>query len=85
MTREQINKLVEERTIKEATYIVEHQATIRETAKIFSIAKSQLHRDVTERLQELDYRLYIEVRNLLDVNKEDKGRSARQFKNISFA
>lgn len=85
MTQLQIQKLVQERTIKEAYYIIEHQATIRETAKKFNIAKSQLHRDVTERLPELDFRLYLEVRNLLDINKEHKGKSSREFRNVSFA
>lgn len=70
MTQSQIQKYVEDRTIEEAYYIVQHQATIRQAASKFNIAKSALHRDVTERLPELNHGLYELVKKVLEYNKE---------------
>ena len=38
---------IEERVVEIARYIVEHKATVRETAKAFGISKSTVHADVT--------------------------------------
>ena len=37
----------EERVVEVADYIVEHKATVRETAKVFKISKSTVHAEVT--------------------------------------
>ena len=41
---------MEERVIESAIYIIEHNATVRQTAKQFGVSKSTVHKDVTERL-----------------------------------
>ena len=41
---------IEERAIDIAGYIIENNATVRQTAKAFGISKSTVHKDVTERL-----------------------------------
>ena len=41
---------IEERAIGIANYIIDHNATVRQTAKAFGISKSTVHKDVTERL-----------------------------------
>ena len=41
---------IEERAVEIATYIIENNATVRQTAKQFGISKSTVHKDVTERL-----------------------------------
>ena len=45
---------IEERAIEIAKYIIEHNATVRQTAKEFGISKSTVHKDVTERLQQIN-------------------------------
>ena len=40
---------MEERVIESAIYIIEHNATVRQTAKQFGVSKSTVHKDVTER------------------------------------
>ena len=57
-----------ERIISEAIYIVENNATIRQTAYALKIPKTTVHTDVTERLRRIDYRLYNQVREVLDYN-----------------
>ena len=39
---------IEERAVEIANYIIENQATVRQTAKQFGVAKSTIHIDVTK-------------------------------------
>ena len=39
---------IEERAVEIAYYIIEHKATVRQTAKAFGVSKSTIHKDVTE-------------------------------------
>ena len=57
---------IKARIIKEALYIKEKEATIRETASNFNIGKSTVHKDMNIRLKKLNYNLYLEVRKVLD-------------------
>jgi putative DeoR family transcriptional regulator (stage III sporulation protein D) len=43
---------IEERATQLAYYIIEHKATVRQTAKVFNVSKSTAHKDVTARLME---------------------------------
>ena len=63
---------IEERVITLANYIVEHKATVRKTAKDFNISKSTVHKDVTERLREINRALFKEVAEVLSENKADR-------------
>ena len=55
-----------------ANYIIEQNATVRQTAKKFGISKSTVHKDVTERLEEIDPSLAKRARIVLDVNKSER-------------
>ncbi|MBP3543263.1 MAG: sporulation transcriptional regulator SpoIIID [Lachnospiraceae bacterium] len=63
---------IEERAIKIANYIIEQNATVRQTAREFGISKSTVHKDMTERLSELNPSLASQVRKVLDVNKSER-------------
>lgn len=63
---------IEERAIEVANYIIEQNATVRQTAKKFGISKSTVHKDVTERLEEIDPALAKRARVVLDVNKSER-------------
>lgn len=39
---------IEERVVETANYIIEHNATVRQTAKQFGVSKSTVHIDVTK-------------------------------------
>ena len=54
------------------TYIIEHGATVRATAKKFGISKSTVHKDVTETLQKVNPTMYAQVRRILEVNKQER-------------
>ena len=63
---------MEERVIESATYIIEHNATVRQTAKQFGVSKSTVHKDVTERLAQVNPALAKQARKVLDVNKSER-------------
>ena len=45
---------IEERTVELAKYIIENKCTVREAAKKFGISKSTVHKDITERLFQIN-------------------------------
>lgn len=63
---------IEERAMEIARYIIEHNATVRQTAKEFGISKSTVHKDVTERLLQINPALAKQARQVLDVNKQER-------------
>lgn len=67
-----MKEYIEERAINIATYIIENNATVRQTAKQFGISKSTVHKDVTERLQHINPSLANDTRKVLDVNKSER-------------
>lgn len=63
---------VERRAIELGEYILENNATVRVAAKKFHISKSTVHKDVSERLRQLNPQLYKEVRVVLNINKAQR-------------
>ncbi|MBS6195418.1 MAG: sporulation transcriptional regulator SpoIIID [Clostridiales bacterium] len=63
---------IEERAIEIASYIIEKRATVRQTAKKFGVSKSTVHKDVTDRLLQINPSLAHEARKILDVNKQER-------------
>ena len=52
---------IEKRAVEIAYYIIEKKATVRQTAKKFGVSKSTIHKDVTERLLQINPTLAAEV------------------------
>ncbi len=63
---------IEERAVDIANYIIEKNATVRQTAKEFGISKSTVHKDITERLQQINPNLASLARKVLDLNKSER-------------
>ena len=55
-----------------AEYIIDTGATVRATAKVFRISKSTVHKDVTERLFNINRELYYKVDTVLLKNKSER-------------
>ncbi len=53
-------------------YIVKNKATVRAAAKAFGVSKSTVHTDITRKLQNVDSKLWHEVRAVLDTNKAQR-------------
>lgn len=63
---------IEERAIVVAKYILEKNTTVRQTAKTFGVSKSTIHKDVTERLEEINPTIAKEVKMVLEKNKSER-------------
>ena len=63
---------IEERAVEIANYIIQYNATVRQAAKKYAISKSTIHKDCTERLEQVNPTLAAEVRKVLDVNKSER-------------
>lgn len=63
---------IEERAMEIAAYIIDYNATVRQTAKKFGISKSTVHKDVTDRLVQINPTLAKQARKVLDVNKSER-------------
>lgn len=63
---------IEERAVAIANYIIDHNATVRQTAKKFGISKSTVHKDVTDRLEYINPALAARARIVLNINKSER-------------
>ena len=63
---------IEERAISIAQYIIDSKDTARGAAKKFGISKSTVHKDVSERLLNINPALAQEVRIILNANKAER-------------
>ena len=64
--------LPEERAVILGEYIRDTGSTVRATAKRFGLSKSTVHKDVTDRLLQVNPELANEARKVLDVNKSER-------------
>ena len=62
----------QERAVALALYITEKRATVRAAALRFGVSKSTVHKDLTQRLEQYNKPLYAQVRQILDVNKQER-------------
>ena len=63
---------LEERACKVAVYMIETGATVRAAARHFGISKSTVHKDLSHRLKQYNHTLYLQVRQVLDLNKQER-------------
>lgn len=63
---------MEERACALAAYIIENRATVRAAAKKFGVSKSTVHKDLQDRLPQFNRSLYLQVKEVLEVNKAQR-------------
>ena len=64
--------LIYSRVLKESEYILNTKDTIRETAKVFKVSKSTVHKDISERLKYIDYDKYKMIENIFKTHIENR-------------
>ena len=67
-----MQKYIQKRVLEISNYIIESSATVRQTANVFGVSKSTVHKDVTERLPQINELIAKRVRNILDTNKAER-------------
>lgn len=63
---------IQKRVLDLSHFIADRKATVRQAAKYFGVSKSTVHKDVTERLPDINRYLAREVKRILDVNKAER-------------
>lgn len=63
---------IENRVMETAKFFLETQSNIRETAKKYNVSKSTTHKDLTERLHELNPQVFYQVKEVLNEHFEIK-------------
>ena len=67
-----MSETLEQRACELAVYMIETGATVRAAAKHFHISKSTVHKDLSQRLPKYNKALYMQVRKILDQNKQER-------------
>lgn len=65
-----MNSLIIRRVLDEATYMLNTKQTIREIATVFNVSKSTVHKDLHERLKEINIELFDKVDSILKYHIE---------------
>lgn len=77
-----MDKTIIKRVNNIADYIIDTKDTIRNTAKIFKVSKSTVHKDIQERLYEIDIDKYNKIKTIMNEHIETRhikgGESTRQ-------
>lgn len=63
---------IRKRTVVVAQHILLTSNTVRQTAEIFGISKSTVHKDVSERLPKINKELALQVKKVLEKNKAER-------------
>ena len=67
-----MNKNIYDRVTKESKYSILTNSTIRETASVIGVSKSTVHKDIRERLFEIDKKMYEKVSSILEYHVDIK-------------
>jgi putative DeoR family transcriptional regulator (stage III sporulation protein D) len=77
-----LQNYIRKRAVRIAQHILHTSDTVRQTAEVFGISKSTVHKDVAERLPRIDKQLADEVKLILEKNKAERhirgGEATRQ-------
>lgn len=52
--------------------MIANKATVRQAAAVFKISKSTVHKDVSQRLENIDHELFLQIRELLGENLRER-------------
>lgn len=63
---------IETRVKEVANYIIDTKSTIRGAAEVFGVCKSTIHKDMAERLPEINPKIAEETHSILEKNKAER-------------
>ena len=67
-----MKEYIRKRVLDICNHIMETKHTVRQTATVFGVSKSTVHKDMIERLPEINKRLAAKVKNILEMNKAER-------------
>lgn len=63
---------IKDRIIAEATHIITTKETIRQTAEKFKLSKSTIHKDIQERLKNINTDLYHKITEIFAYHNQNR-------------
>lgn len=63
-----MDNYIMDRVLKEAVYTIETKSTVRDVANVYGVSKSTVHKDLSERLRQVNMELYNKVETIFDVH-----------------
>ena len=77
-----MNKNIIDRVLNESEYIIKNKMTVRETAKVFNVSKSTVHKDMQERLKDINKSMYEKVNKIfkkhIEIRHINGGEATKQ-------
>lgn len=67
-----MQEYIRKRVLEICEYILQSNHTVRQTAAVFGVSKSTVHKDMTERLPIINKELANQVREVLEKNKAER-------------
>ncbi|SMB88243.1 sporulation transcriptional regulator SpoIIID [Desulfonispora thiosulfatigenes DSM 11270] len=67
-----MQEYIRKRVLDICNYILEESATVRQTANVFGVSKSTVHKDMTERLPIINKELADKIKEILEKNKAER-------------
>jgi len=67
-----VHDYIYQRVLEISYYILETEATVRQVARNFGVSKSTVHKDITERLPQINLHLAGEIKKILEKNKAER-------------
>ena len=67
-----MQEYIERRVVQVADYILSTGATVRDAAKVFGMSKSTIHKEMSDRLRQINRATYGEVQKVLMKNKAER-------------
>lgn len=61
-----------QRVLEISNYILKTESTVRQVARNFGVSKSTVHKDVTERLPQINRHLARQIKMILEKNKAER-------------
>ncbi len=67
-----MDNTINERVLLEAKLLIYEKSNVRRVARRIGCSKSTVHKDLSIRLKELDLNLYNQVKEIFEINKQEK-------------
>lgn len=67
-----MREYIAQRVLNIAEYVIKTGCTVRTAAKIFNVSKSTVHKDLSERIFEVDPKMSVMIEQILKNNKDER-------------
>ncbi|WP_353893145.1 sporulation transcriptional regulator SpoIIID [Proteinivorax hydrogeniformans] len=67
-----MNDYIVERVLEISEHVIKTESTVRKVSEMFGVSKSTVHKDLTERLPNINKELAEKVKTILEKNKKER-------------